>query len=93
MPPPTYRWTVSLLPRLIDPDDKNDPMNQCIPAICELEDQYGLIRWVRYIAGGGRYSPLSDRLIINVTISAPCYRHCQRRRNIGERDLATPQPN
>ncbi|MFO7952404.1 MAG: glutamate 2,3-aminomutase [Bacillota bacterium] len=92
-----YRWAVSpYYLSLIDPDDPNDPVKkQCIPTINEYVDQGGY-----YDPMGEEFtSPLPaitrrypDRLIIKVTNQCAMYcRHCQRRRSIGEKDLATPQ--
>ncbi len=92
-----YRWAVSpYYLSLIDPDDPNDPVKrQCIPTIAEHLDH------------GGHDDPMgeeytsptkaitrryADRLIIKVTNQCAMYcRHCQRRRSIGEKDLATPR--
>ncbi len=92
-----YRWAVSpYYLSLIDPDDPDDPVKkQCIPTINEYIDQEGYDDPM-----GEEYtSPTSavtrrypDRLIIKVTNQCAMYcRHCQRRRGIGEKDLATPR--
>ena len=92
-----YRWAVSpYYLSLIDPDDPDDPVKkQCIPRINELLDQEGYDDPM----GEEFTSPTSaitqrypDRLIIKVTNQCAMYcRHCQRRRGIGEEDLATPR--
>ncbi len=92
-----YRWAVSpYYLSLIDPAVKNDPVkSQCVPSINEYVDQ------------GGYEDPMAeeytspvpavtrryaDRLIVKVTNQCGMYcRHCQRRRAIGEHDLATPR--
>ncbi|MGM0689227.1 MAG: glutamate 2,3-aminomutase [Bacillota bacterium] len=92
-----YRWAVSpYYLSLIDPDNPDDPVKrQCIPLIDEYLDQGGYDDPM-----GEEYtSPKSavtrryaDRLIIKVTNQCAMYcRHCQRRRSIGEKDLATPR--
>lgn len=92
-----YRWAVSpYYLSLIDPDNPDDPVKrQCIPTIDEYLDQGGYDDPM-----GEEYtSPKSavtrryaDRLIIKVTNQCAMYcRHCQRRRSIGEKDLATPR--
>ena len=92
-----YRWAVSpYYLSLIDPDDPADPVKkQCIPSISEYLDQEGY----EDPMGEEFTSPTSaitrrypDRLIIKVTNQCAMYcRHCQRRRAIGEKDLATPR--
>ncbi len=90
-----YRWAVSpYYLSLVDPDNLNDPVKlQSIPQIQE------------YVDHGGYDDPMgeeftsptpavtrryADRLIIKVTNQCAMYcRHCQRRRAIGEKDLAT----
>ncbi len=90
-----YRWAVSpYYLSLIDPDNPDDPVKrQCIPTIYEYYDQSGYDDPM-----GEEYtSPTTavtrryaDRLIIKVTNQCAMYcRHCQRRRSIGEKDLAT----
>jgi len=92
-----YRWAVSpYYLSLIDPDNPVDPVKlQCLPQIDE------------YVDHGGYDDPMgeeftsptpavtrryADRLIIKVTNQCAMYcRHCQRRRAIGEKDLATPR--
>ncbi len=92
-----YRWAVSpYYLSLIDPDDPNDPVKkQCLPTINEYVDQGGYDDPM----GEEFTSPVpaitrryADRLIIKVTNQCAMYcRHCQRRRSIGEQDLATPK--
>jgi glutamate 2,3-aminomutase len=92
-----YRWAVSpYYLSLIDPDNPDDPVKkQCIPSICEYEDKGGYDDPM----GEEFTSPTpavtrryADRLIIKVTNQCAMYcRHCQRRRAIGEKDLATPK--
>ncbi len=92
-----YRWAVSpYYLSLIDPDDPDDPVRkQCVPLLDELLDEGGYDDPM-----GEEYtSPTraitrryADRLIIKVTNQCAMYcRHCQRRRGIGEKDLATPR--
>ena len=90
-----YRWAVSpYYLSLIDPDNPEDPVKrQCIPVIQEYLDQGGYDDPM----GEEETSPTAavtrryaDRLIIKVTNQCAMYcRHCQRRRSIGEKDLAT----
>jgi len=92
-----YRWAVSpYYLSLIDPDNPDDPVKkQCIPSIYEYEDKGGYDDPM----GEEFTSPTpavtrryADRLIIKVTNQCAMYcRHCQRRRAIGEKDLATPK--
>ncbi len=92
-----YRWAVSpYYLSLIDPDDPGDPVKmQCIPSINEYLDQEGYDdpmgeEYTSPTAAITRRYP--DRLIIKVTNQCAMYcRHCQRRRAIGEKDLATPR--
>jgi glutamate 2,3-aminomutase len=90
-----YRWAASpYYLSLIDPDDPVDPIRrQCIPVIQELlddggyDDPMGEEYTSPTAAVTRRYA---DRLIIKVTNQCAMYcRHCQRRRAIGEKDLAT----
>lgn len=92
-----YRWAVSpYYLSLIDPDNPVDPVKlQCIPQLAELadhsgkEDPMGEELTTPVPAVTRRYA---DRLIIKVTNQCAMYcRHCQRRRAIGEHDLATPK--
>ncbi len=92
-----YRWAVSpYYLSLIDPDDPADPVKkQCIPTIHECLDQEGYDdpmgeEFTSPTRAITRRYP--DRLIIKVTNQCAMYcRHCQRRRAIGEEDLATPR--
>ena len=92
-----YRWAISpYYLSLIDPDDSEDPVRQqSIPSFHEYADQSGFDDPM-----GEEYtSPTAavtrryaDRLIIKVTNQCAMYcRHCQRRRAIGEKDLAMPR--
>lgn len=87
-----FRWAVSpYYASLIDPEDKYDPVRLlAIPSVAEIDTL------------GGSYDPMNetetnpagsitrrypDRLIINTTNECAMFcRHCQRRRNIGEKD-------
>ncbi|MDW7728889.1 MAG: glutamate 2,3-aminomutase [Bacillota bacterium] len=92
-----YRWAVSpYYLSLIDPDNPVDPVKlQCVPQIYEYGDHAGYDDPM----GEEFTSPTpavtrryADRLIIKVTNQCAMYcRHCQRRRAIGEKDLATPR--
>ncbi|HOL16828.1 MAG TPA: glutamate 2,3-aminomutase [Bacillota bacterium] len=92
-----YRWAISpYYLSLMDPDDPGDPIRrQAVPQLLEYTDTYGESDPM----GEAYTSPVPaitrrypDRLIINVTNQCAMYcRHCQRRRNIGEKDLATPR--
>jgi len=90
-----YRWAVSpYYLSLIDPDDPDDPVKrQCIPTVAEnVEGGHDDPMGEEYTSPTScitrRYA---DRLIIKVTNQCAMYcRHCQRRRGIGEKDLATP---
>ena len=92
-----YRWAVSpYYLSLINPADPTDPIRrQAVPSILEYKDTYGKIdpmdeEYTSPAASINRRYP--DRLIINVTNQCAMYcRHCQRRRNIGEKDLAAPR--
>jgi glutamate 2,3-aminomutase len=92
-----YRWAVSpYYLSLIDPAVKNDPVKmQCVPSINEYLDHDGYEdpmaeEYTSPVpAVTRRYA---DRLIVKVTNQCAMYcRHCQRRRAIGEHDLATPR--
>ncbi len=92
-----YRWAVSpYYLSLINPDDNEDPVKlQSIPLLAEYLDQCGEEDPMSEEATSPvpsvtrRYA---DRLIIKITNQCAMYcRHCQRRRAIGERDLATPK--
>jgi len=91
-----YRWAVSpYYLSLIDPDNPDDPVKrQCIPTAAEnVEGGHDDPMGEEYTSPTScitrRYA---DRLIIKVTNQCAMYcRHCQRRRGIGEKDLATPR--
>lgn len=91
-----YRWAVSpYYLSLIDPDNPDDPVKrQCIPTEAENvegghDDPMGEEYTSPTTCITRRYA---DRLIIKVTNQCAMYcRHCQRRRGIGEKDLATPR--
>jgi len=92
-----YRWAVSpYYLSLIDPDNPDDPIRcQSIPSILECADRTGTSdpmdeEHTSPAPAVTRRYP--DRLIINVTNQCAMYcRHCQRRRNIGKIDCATPR--
>lgn len=92
-----YRWAVSpYYLSLMDPADPADPIRrQAVPSILEYNDTYGKSdpmdeAYTSPAAAITRRYP--DRLIINVTNQCAMYcRHCQRRRNIGEKDLSAPR--
>lgn len=90
-----YRWSVSpYYLSLMDRDDPECPIRkQSVPSILEYTDNFGyddpMGEELNSPARGitRRYP---DRLIINVTNQCAMYcRHCQRRRNIGEKDVPT----
>ena len=93
----SYRWAVSpYYLSLIDPEDPADPIRaQSIPSPAECIDTAGISdpmdeEHTSPAPAVTRRYP--DRLIINVTNQCAMYcRHCQRRRNIGESDQATPR--
>lgn len=82
---------------LIEPDDFFDPIRlMALPSVCELDDKKMDLDPMKeeFTNPAGcitrRYP---DRLIMNVTNECAMYcRHCQRRRNIGETDMARPRP-
>jgi len=92
-----YRWAVSpYYLSLIDPNDPLCPVRrQAIPAVQEYTDPWGepdpmAEEYTSPVPAITRRYP--DRLIIKVTNRCAMYcRHCQRRRNIGEQDFATPR--
>ncbi len=92
-----YRWAVSpYYLSLIDPNDPHCPVRrQAIPAVQEYTDPWGepdpmAEEYTSPVPAITRRYP--DRLIIKVTNRCAMYcRHCQRRRNIGEQDFATPR--
>lgn len=89
----SFRWAVSpYYASLMDPDNPSCPIRlMSLPTVHELKDAMGEDDPM----GEEFTSPAPcitrrypDRLIINVTNQCAMYcRHCQRRRNIGERDL------
>ncbi len=93
----SYRWAVSpYYLSLSDSQNEADPIRrQAIPSLLECADQTGTSdpmdeEHTSPAPAVTRRYP--DRLIINVTNQCAMYcRHCQRRRNIGEQDLATPR--
>jgi len=90
-----YRWSVS--PYYLSLMDREDPecpiRKQSVPSILEYTDDFGYDdpmgeEFNSPARGITRRYP--DRLIINVTNQCAMYcRHCQRRRNIGEKDVPT----
>jgi len=87
-----YRWAISpYYASLMDRDDKYDPIRLlAIPSVNEVVEDTGendpMAEEYTNPAGSitRRYP---DRLIINVTNECAMYcRHCQRRRNIGQKD-------
>ncbi len=90
-----YRWSVSpYYLSLMDRDDPECPIRkQSVPSILECTDDFGYDdpmeeEFNSPARGITRRYP--DRLIINVTNQCAMYcRHCQRRRNIGEKDVPT----
>lgn len=93
-----FRWSISpYYLSLINPDETFDPIKlMAMPSFMELEDTYTNLDPMNeeYTNPAGTITRrYPDRLIINVTNECAMYcRHCQRRRNIGSEDLATPQP-
>ncbi len=93
----SYRWSVvPYYLSLIDAGDVDDPVRmQSVPTELEYFDQCGepdpmAEEMTSPAPAITRRYP--DRLIINVTNRCAMYcRHCQRRRNIGEKDYHTPQ--
>ena len=91
-----YRWAVSpYYASLMDPHDPSCPIRrQGIPSIAEMveggeADPMGE-EFTSPVEGITRRYP--DRLIIKVTNQCAMYcRHCQRRRSIGQQDLALPK--
>lgn len=92
-----FRWVVSpYYLSLIDPENKSDPVRlQSIPQIQEIVNNGGYDDPMaeEYTSPAPAVSRrYADRLIILVTNQCAMYcRHCQRRRAIGEKDLATPK--
>ena len=93
-----FRWSISpYYLSLIDPDKTFDPIKlMAMPSFMELEDTYTNLDPMNEEhtnPAGTITRRYPDRLIINVTNECAMYcRHCQRRRNIGTEDLATPRP-
>lgn len=92
-----YRWGISpYYLSLLDAENPVDPVSlQSIPDVLEYDDSYGCLdpmdeEHTSPAPAVTRRYP--DRLIINVTNRCAMYcRHCQRRRNIGERDVDTAE--
>ena len=93
-----FRWSISpYYLSLIDPDKTFDPIKlMAMHSFMELEDTYTNLDPMNEEhtnPAGTITRRYPDRLIINVTNECAMYcRHCQRRRNIGTEDLATPRP-
>ncbi|WP_155484340.1 glutamate 2,3-aminomutase [Paraclostridium sordellii] len=87
-----FRWAISpYYLSLIDPNDSYDPIKlMSIPTYIELDDEISDLdpmgeEFTNPAGSITRRYP--DRLIINVTNECAMYcRHCQRRRNIGQKD-------
>ncbi|WP_122638571.1 glutamate 2,3-aminomutase [Romboutsia sp. Marseille-P6047] len=87
-----FRWAISpYYLSLINPEDIVDPIKlMSIPSFIELEDEQSDLdpmgeEFTNPAGSITRRYP--DRLIINVTNECAMYcRHCQRRRNIGQKD-------
>lgn len=92
-----FRWAVSpYYLSLINPSNKMDPIRlMSIPTHLEIKDtnpELDPMAEEFTNPAGSITRRYPDRLIINVTNECPSYcRHCQRRRNIGLKDLATPK--
>ena len=92
-----FRWSISpYYLSLIDPSEVYDPIKlMAMPSFLELEDTYHNLDPMNEEhtnPAGSITRRYPDRLIINVTNECAMYcRHCQRRRNIGSEDLATPK--
>lgn len=90
-----FRWSISpYYLSLIDPDETFDPIKlMSMPSFLELEEDYHNLDPMNeeYTNPAGSITRrYPDRLIINVTNECAMYcRHCQRRRNIGTKDLTT----
>ena len=93
----SFRWSISpYYLSLINPDEVYDPIKlMAMPSFLELEDTYHNLDPMNEEhtnPAGSITRRYPDRLIINVTNECAMYcRHCQRRRNIGTQDLATPK--
>lgn len=92
-----YRWAISpYYLSLIDPENEFDPIKlMAVPSVLELEDKAHDLDPMgeEYTNPAGNITRrYPDRLIMNVTNECAMYcRHCQRRRNIGEKDSASPK--
>ncbi len=92
-----YRWAISpYYLSLINQEDKFDPIRLlAIPTALELKGNHYQLDPMgeEYTNPCGTITRrYPDRLIINVTNECAMYcRHCQRRRNIGTKDRATPR--
>ncbi|SET67615.1 lysine 2,3-aminomutase [Natronincola peptidivorans] len=89
-----FRWGISpYYLSLINPKDKYDPIKlMSIPTYKEMEDlcnDFDPMAEEFTNPAGSITRRYPDRLIINVTNECAMYcRHCQRRRNIGEKDVS-----
>ncbi|EOD00517.1 glutamate 2,3-aminomutase [Caldisalinibacter kiritimatiensis] len=87
-----FRWAISpYYASLMDPDDRFDPIRLLsVPTVLEVSDIDGDMDPMgeEYTNPAGSITRrYPDRLIINVTNECAMYcRHCQRRRNIGQKD-------
>ncbi len=92
-----YRWAVSpYYFSLIEPKNRQDPVKmQATPSILEIRDTCGIMDPMDEKNSSPAPAIIRrypDRLMINVTNCCAMYcRHCQRRRNIGEKDCHTPK--
>ncbi|MDT8336456.1 MAG: glutamate 2,3-aminomutase [Candidatus Izemoplasmatales bacterium] len=88
-----FRWAISpYYLSLINPNDKYDPIKlMSVPTSLELLESSASLDPMaeEYTNPSGAITRrYPDRLIINVTNECAMYcRHCQRRRNIGDKDL------
>lgn len=93
----SFRWAISpYYLSLIHPGDPFDPIKlQAIPMHLEIEDTIKDLDPMgeeMSNPAGSITRRYPDRLIINVTNECAMYcRHCQRRRNIGSKDMAKPK--
>lgn len=91
-----FRWAISpYYASLLDRDDKYDPIRLLsIPSVAEIVNHEGDTDPMgeEYTNPAGSITRrYPDRLIINVTNECAMYcRHCQRRRNIGQKDEHKP---
>lgn len=87
-----FRWAISpYYLSLINPKDKYDPIKfMAVPTFLELQESSASLDPMaeEYTNPSGAITRrYPDRLIINVTNECAMYcRHCQRRRNIGDKD-------